>query len=360
MACRAVSSGSKKRDLALRPEAADRGEFHIVTSLSRRVVVTTVPFADADDTPRRLLSEAGVELVVNPLGRRLKAEEVAGVIAGFPAVIAGTETIARAAMDANPGLKAICRVGIGLDSVDLLAARERGIAVSYTPDGPSPAVGELTVGLIIDLLRGVSAADRGLRQGKWSRIAGARISESTIGVIGVGRIGGRVIRHLLGGFSGVRILANDLAPDPAIGGIEWVGKDRLYRESDIITLHVPLTADTRDLIGAKELALMKRSAGLINTARGGIVNERDLAEALRSGTIRTAAVDVFLDEPYAGELVQLPNVVLTCHMGSMTADCRARMEIEATLEAIRVLDGQPLLSPVPEAEYANALLLRRA
>jgi D-3-phosphoglycerate dehydrogenase len=320
----------------------------------RRVMVTTVPFGVGDTRPLAALKSAGVELVTNPIGRRLKATEVAEVIAGFPVVIAGTEPIMADALASCPGLKGICRVGIGLDSVDLLAARKLGIAVSYTPDGPSPAVAELTVGLIIDLLRGVGMADRAMRGGGWERTAGARIATSCIGVVGVGRIGRRVIRHLQGGFAGVRILANDLVPDPTLDAVEWVDKDTLYREADVVTLHVPLGAATRDMLGGQELAMMKRTAALVNTARGGIVSEQALLQALRSGTIRAAALDVFTEEPYRGELAQLPNILLTSHMGSMTADCRARMEIEATHEAIRILDGEPLRSPVPEEEYRLA------
>ena len=330
-----------------------------MNTLPRRAIVTTVPFGAVDPTPLDLLKSAGIDLVMNPIGRRLKATEVAEVVAGFPVVIAGTETINAQAMAGCRGLKAICRVGIGIDSVDLLATRRLGISVSYTPDGPSPAVAELTVALILDLLRGVGVADRAVRGGEWNRISGARIATSCIGVVGVGRIGRRVIRHLQGGFAGVRILANDLVADPTLDAVEWVDKDRLYRESDVVTLHVPLTSATHDMIGVRELAMMKPSAVLVNTARGGIVNEGALLEALRAGTIRSAALDVFAEEPYRGELARLPNVVLTCHMGSMTADCRARMEIEATREAIRIIDGEPLRSPVPDEEYHIAERLSR-
>jgi D-3-phosphoglycerate dehydrogenase / 2-oxoglutarate reductase len=331
----------------------------VTKTIPSRAIVTTVPFGTIDALPLRRLAEEGVELVINPLNRKLKESEVADVIRGFPVVIAGTESITAATMESCPGLKAICRVGIGLDSVDLLAARRLGIAVSYTPDGPSPAAAELAMGLILDLLRGIGPADRGLRQGKWTRTTGARIATSTIGVIGCGRIGGRVIRHLVGGFPGVRVLAHDLDSSvvPDLPGVEAVSLERVLAESDVVTLHVPLTAATRNLIADAELAAMKPSAALVNTARGGIVDEAALARALRSGVLRAAAVDVFIDEPYVGELTQLDNVVLTCHMGSMTADCRARMEIEATEEAIRFLKGQPFLSPVPEDEYTNAELM---
>jgi D-3-phosphoglycerate dehydrogenase len=330
-----------------------------MTSNRRRVMVTTVPFGAVDPQPLELLAAAGIDLVVNPKNRRLRAEEVGEVIAGFSVIIAGTETITADAMAACPDLKAICRVGIGLDGIDLLAARRLGIAISYTPDAPSPAVAELAVGFIIDLLRGIGLADRGLRQGQWTRIAGTRIATSTVGVIGVGRIGSRVIRHLQGGFPGVRILAHDLAADRALAGVEWVDKETLYRQADVVTLHVPLTAATWGLIGECELAIMKPNAVVVNTARGGIVDEDALGRALQRGTIRAAALDVFADEPYAGPLSQLPNVLLTCHMGSMTADCRARMEIEATQEAIRFLSGQPFRSPVPAEEYDNAERLAR-
>jgi D-3-phosphoglycerate dehydrogenase len=331
-----------------------------MSGLARRVMVTTVPFGAGDPTPLEVMKSAGVELATNPIGRRLKATEVAEVVAGFPVVIAGTEPITADAMAACRSLKGICRVGIGLDSVDLVAARRLGIAVSYTPDGPSPAVAELAIGLIIDLLRGVGVADRSMRGGGWERPAGARIATSCIGVVGVGRIGRRVIRHLQGGFAGVRILANDLVPDPTLDAVEWVDKDTLFREADVVTLHVPLSAATRDMIGGQELAMMKRSAALVNTARGGIVNESALLQALRGGTIRAAALDVFTEEPYRGELAQLPNILVTSHMGAMTADCRARMEIEAAREAIRILDGEPLRSPVPEEEYRIAERLSRS
>jgi D-3-phosphoglycerate dehydrogenase / 2-oxoglutarate reductase len=331
-----------------------------VTAFPQRVIVTTVPFGAVDRTPIDLLADAGIDLAVNPLSRRLKVDEVSGVIGDFPVVIAGTEPITDGVMAACPNLKAICRVGIGLDSVDLLAARRRGIQVSYTPDGPSAAVAELAVGLVIDLLRGVNAADRRVRAGQWTRHTGVRVAKSVVGIVGVGRIGRRMIRHLQGGFPGVRILANDLTPDKSLAGVEWVDKGTLLAQADAVSLHVPLTAETLDFVSAREFALMKPSAVLVNTARGAIVNETDLVAALTNGTIRAAAIDVFREEPYHGPLCALPNVLLTCHMGSMTVDCRGRMEIEATRDAIRFLQGQPFASAVPPEEFAIAEYLSRS
>lgn len=326
-------------------------------SVPRRVIVTTVPFGVIDPQPLEMLRAADIECVINPLGRKLKTSEVADVIRGFPVVIAGTEDISAQTMADCPDLKAICRVGVGLDSVDLPMARHLGISVAYTPDGPAPAVAELAVGQMLALARGAMAVDRGLRRGEWNRFTGRRLGCSTVGVIGVGRIGKRVVRHLLGGFPGVRVLAHDIAADDearAIPGVEWVGREELLARSDFVSLHVPLSPATRGLIGARELTVMKASSVLVNTARGGIVDEDALAAALASGTIGGAAVDVFEQEPYAGPLTGLDSALLTCHMGSMTADCRLTMEVEATAEAIRFLNGQPFQTPVPEAEYALA------
>jgi D-3-phosphoglycerate dehydrogenase len=323
------------------------------------VFVSTAPFGESDPRPLEMLRATGVEFRTNPLGHRLSNDELCDLIGDASVLIAGTEPINEKVFFRAPQLRLIVRVGIGLDSVDLAAARSRGIEVAYTPDAPGLAVAELTVGLMLDLLRGISGADRALRTGKWKRHTGSRIATSCVGVVGVGRIGTKVIRHLTSAFPGVRILANDIQ---AVAGFEdmpevrWVEKDELLRESDIVTLHLPFTPATRNLLSQDTLALMRKGSFLINTSRGGLVNENDLAAALRSGTIAGAALDVFEHEPYSGPLLDAERCVLTCHMGSMTHDCRARMEIEATEDACRFLRGETLLRPVPEMEYENQIL----
>lgn len=322
--------------------------------MTGRVLVTTVPFGDPDRRPVEMLNAAGIPFDVQAFERRVTEAELVAMIAPYEVLIAGTEMISARVLDAAPMLRLIARVGIGLDGVDLLATRSRGITVTYTPDAPSPAVAEFTLGLILDLSRHQTTADRNLRAGTWKRSMGRRLDGATIGVVGVGRIGSRVIRILRGAFPGARILANDLSPDDAFGranDVMWVEKDELYATSDIVTVHVPLTTRTRHMIGARELGLMRPGSALVNAARGGVVEETALADALRSGALSGAAVDVFEREPYSGELATLPNCLVTCHMGSMTADCRARMEVEATAEALRMLRGEPVAIPVPEAEY---------
>ena len=319
-----------------------------------KVLVTTVPFAEHDHLPLDLLESAGVEYCINPLKRKLTEQELIELIGETDVLIAGTEPITAAVMDAAPQLRLISRVGTGLDSVDLAAARERGVAVSYTPDAPAPAVAELTVGLTLSLLRGVQRSNVGMHRGEWHRFMGRRISEATIGVVGVGRVGERVLHHLVG-LGAQQLLANDLEPKPdLIQGkqIEWVEKEVLYRQADVISLHVPLTRATQNLIRAEHFALMKPNALVINTSRGGVINESDLHAAISAGKLGGAAIDVFEQEPYTGPLSELDECLLTCHMGSMSQDCRSRMEIEATQEAIRYLQGRSTKSPVPEEEYA--------
>ena len=324
-----------------------------MADVPRRVLIISVPFGEHDLTALRRLRAAGLAYDTNPLGRHLSESELVALIPPFGALIAGTEPITAAVMDKAPHLKIIARVGIGLDSVDLPEARRRGIDVTYTPDAPAPAVAELALGLMLSLLRGIQLADRSMRTATWSRFMGRRLAGSTVGVIGVGRVGSRLIR-LMHGFSGVSVLANDIEPDRVFGqshGVSWVDKETLFRESDVVSVHVPLTPDTYRLVDHEALSTMKPTAFLINTARGGIVDEGALASAIREGQVAGAAIDVYESEPYTGELTSLENCLLTCHMGSMTDDCRLQMEQEAVDDVVRFFSGQPLARPVPSGEY---------
>jgi len=312
-------------------------------------LITTVPFGQLSREPFDLMEQAGLRYVVNPIGRRLTENELIRLIPDFDVLIAGTEPITARVIAAAPRLRFISRVGIGLDSVDLLAARARQIGVAYTPDAPSPAVAELTVGLMLSLLRGVHTANALAHVGDWRRVMGRRLGEITVGVVGVGRVGSRVIR--LAHAFGARILANDVAPREVDEPIEWTSKERIFREAEIVTLHVPLTPLTRHIVGAAELEMMRPTAFLVNTARGGIVDETALAAALRTQRIAGAGVDVFCHDPYTGELAGLDNCLITCHMGSMSEDCRFQMECEAVGNAVRFVRGQPVSQLVPESEY---------
>jgi len=318
-----------------------------------KVLITTVPFGEMNRFPLEQLEAAGVEYLINPLNKKLTESELVEMVSDFDVIIAGTELITKKVIDAATNLKMISRVGIGLDSVDLLEAKKRGIIVSYTPDAPAPAVAELTIGLMLTLLRSVQLSNMEMHIGKWHRFFGRRLSEVVIGVIGIGRIGARVLQHLQG-FDSPKILVNDINPDSNLNkkfNIEWADKETIYKQSDIITIHTPLTAQTKNMIRKDQLLSMKNDAIIINTARGGIINEQDLYEVMQAGHLSGAAIDVFDFEPYDGKLREIQRCILTAHMGSMSVDCRTRMEIEATEETVRFLTNQLLEGVVPEEEY---------
>jgi D-3-phosphoglycerate dehydrogenase len=317
------------------------------------VLITTVPFAQNNRLPVEMLESAGIEYVINPIGRKLKEDELADMVGDFDVLVAGTEPITEKVFARAPKLKLVSRVGIGLDSVDLLAAEKRGIQVCYTPDAPAPAVAELTIGLMFSLLRSIHISNHQLHSGHWQRIFGRRITEITVGVIGTGRIGTRVLRRI-SAFGNPRVLVNDITPNHKLVPelkLEWVGKEEIYRNADLISLHLPLTAQTKNMIRKEHLRLMKPDALIINTSRGGIINEQDLADVMNAGHLAGAAIDVFEHEPYTGPLASIERCLLTAHMGSMSVDCRTRMEIEATEEAVRYITGQDLKSIVPRTEY---------
>jgi D-3-phosphoglycerate dehydrogenase len=318
-----------------------------------KALITTVPFVDKNRLPLELLENAGIEYLINPLNRKLTEDQLADMVTDFDVIIAGTEPITDKVMARASKLKFISRVGVGLDNLDLIAAQRRGIKVSYTPEAPAPAVAELTLGIMLMLLRSVHVSNSQMHRGEWQRIFGKRLAEVTIGIIGVGRIGTRVLRRTKG-FGTPQILVNDIMPDYELNRefkLEWVTKEQVYKEADIISLHLPLTQLTKNMIRREHLLSMKPDAIIINTSRGGIINEQDLYDVMKAGHLSGAAIDVFEQEPYAGNLAQIDRCLLTAHMGSMSVDCRTRMEIEATEEVVRFLTGSALEGEVPQVEY---------
>ena len=318
-----------------------------------KALITTVPFGAIDPTPIKIMEQAGLDFMINPHNTRLTEEQLLDLVPNFDILIAGTEQITKSVINNAPNLRLISRVGIGLDSVDLETCRAKGVAVSYTPDAPSPAVAEMTIGLMVSVLRNFHVANLGLHRGDWQRHYGKRLEDLTVGLLGLGRIGSQVARHLKS-FKPKRILVNRLqhqVPDDLVDTVQLVDFSTLIAESDLVSLHLPLTQSTKGLISADALSSMKEGAVIINTSRGGIVDEDALASALQVGNIAGAAVDVFENEPYQGPLTDIENCHLTCHMGSMSFDCRTRMEIEATQEAVRFFKEQPLMSCVPESEF---------
>ena len=323
-----------------------------------KVFVSTFPFGLVDDSPLQLLKGSGHDVQYNPLQRKLTPNEISELAHDCDAIIAGTENLTPL-IQKNPNLKMISRVGIGLDSVPLMECKKKNIVVAYTPDAVTMAVAELTVGLIIAVTRKVGFADTQLRAGGWTRPQGKRIGESVIGLVGFGRVGSNVAR-LISEFHPKEILVNDLRNKQDVVHslsqrygltIRTVEKEEIFQRSDIVSLHVPLSPKTKDLINEDVLGLFKKDCFLVNTSRGGVVNEADLLSSLKKEMIGGAAVDVFEEEPYHGALLEMDNILLTQHMGSCSYDCRAQMERQATEEVLRFLKGEPLLAEVPSEEY---------
>lgn len=312
--------------------------------MTRRVFASTHPFGHLDPTPRELVVAAGGALSLNPYGRKLSPAELAELLPGNEVVIASTERYTPELLDAVPGLRLIARTGVGLDGIDLELCRARGVQVSWTPDGPSDSVAELTVGLIVSLLRQVLPADRAIRAGGWQRRTGWLLKERAVGLLGLGRCGSRVAK-LLAPF-GCRVLGCDT--DPAARaraaelGVEIVGLDALLGGSEVLSLHVPLTPETRGLIDEARLGALRAGSYLINTARGELVDEAALLAALEADQLAGAALDVYGEEPYAGPLAAREDVILTAHMGSCSDAGRRAMELGAARAVAAYLRGQPI------------------
>lgn len=316
-----------------------------------KVFVSTHPFGSTSKEPMKLLKSNDFEVRLNPLEHKMTSSELAMEIKDSEILIAGTEKITEEVFQNAPKLKLISRVGIGLDGVDFELCKKYGVRVAYTPDAPTMAVAELCVAMILDLARQITITDKNIRLGVWKRHMGTLLYGKTIGIFGMGRIGKSLV-HLLSSFN-VKFLVHDINPDIAFGrlyNVNFVSKEEVLKNSDVISVNIPLKKDTLDYITSKELSLMEPQAIVINTARGGIINENDLYVALKNKQIAGAAVDVFEEEPYKGILCELDNCLLTCHMGASTIDSRTDMEIQAVEEAIRFKNNQTLKNEV----FANA------
>jgi len=315
-----------------------------------KIFCSTHPFGSVNTKPLEILKQNNIDIELNPYGRKIIPEELKIHLSDKSGLIAGTEKLNKEVLDCAPDLRIIARVGIGIDDIDFEETNRRGILVTYTPEAVSQAVAELTIGNMLNLARSIPQIHIGMKSGKWSRIIGFEIFNKKIGIIGFGRVGKRVAK-MLQGFS-CKILVNDISPDEEMGSmyhVQFCSKEEIFQNADIITLHVPKTTLTINLIDGKVLSSMKKSAFLINTSRGGIVNEEDLYYALKMGEIAGAAVDVYEIEPYvAGRLHELDNILLTCHSGSCSKEARYLMELGAAEEIVRFNNSQPLLFPVPE------------
>jgi len=283
------------------------------------------------------------EVPLTPAELQLKMADKDAVIVLLP------DRIDRAAVDAAPHLKVVANVAVGYDNLDVAYARGRGIVCTNTPDVLTEAVADFTWALILDVTRRLSEGDRLVRAGRWTGwtfefMLGSSLQGKQIGIVGAGRIG-RAVATRAGAF-GMRVAVTSRR-NPGWTDAEFMPFDRLLSTSDIVSLHVPLTPETRHLIDQASLARMKRTAYLINTTRGPVINESALAWALREHLIAGAALDVFEREPEVHqELLELENLVLSPHLGSASRETRTAMGELAVSNVLAVLAGQPPLTPI--------------
>lgn len=277
--------------------------------------------------------------------RELDLKGLLEAIPGYQALIVRSRTkVTKEVLTRGTQLKVVARAGVGVDNIDVEAATARRIVVVNAPTASTVSVAELAIGHMISLLRHLPEADRSVKAGKWekSKLEGRELFGKQLGLVGSGRIGAEVARRAQA--FGMRVIAYDpyLSPPTAQGlGIRLVDKGTVFREADVLSIHAALTEETRGLIGAAELATMKRDAILVNCARGEIVDETALLDALRSGTIAGAALDVFSKEPPVGSpLLTAPNIVLTPHVGASTVEGQARAGGIVAEQVLKVLEGQ--------------------
>jgi glyoxylate reductase len=321
----------------------------------KRLLVTQRLF---DDTVPRAFEGSGIRVDVRDADEPLPTAELAGLLAGYDGVVSLlTDRLDATVLEANPHLEVVANVAVGYDNIDVATAARLGIVVTNTPDVLTETTADLALALMLAVARRLPEADAFARSGAWTswqlRPAqiGLDLHGKTLGLFGMGRIGRAVARRAVHGF-GMRLRYTSRSPLPAEDeqslGATRVPLDELLRSADVVSLHAPLTQQTRHVIGAEQLAAMRPTAILVNTARGPLVDEKALADALAQGRLWGAGLDVFEREPrIESGLLALPErVVLAPHVGSATTETRMRMAEMAVSDARAVLEGRPPAHPV--------------
>jgi len=308
-----------------------------------RVLVSPTSYGKNDARLKTELEAQVGEVVYNPTGKPLTSAEVAQLLPGVDGYIAGLDAIDSRALQAADRLKVIARYGVGVDSVDLEAARKKGIVVTNTPGANSVSVAELALGLMLALARQIPEAVEAVHQGKWPRYSGVSLEGKMIGILGLGAIGKQLARRL-GGFD-CKTMAFDPFADTVFAkehSIILASLEAVTEQSDFISLHLPLLAETRGIVNDAFLSRMKKGSFLINTSRGEVVDEGALLKALQSGHLKGAGLDAFtVEPPEAGNpLLALPQVIATPHLGAQTDGATSNMGWLAMKDCLAVLKGE--------------------
>ena len=300
-----------------------------------RVAIGPSSFAANEKKPLEILDKAGVEVIANPFGRRLTEAEIMTHLLDIDGLIAGLESLNRRVLTSFPRLRAIARVGIGLDNVDLEAAKEINIKVSNTPDEPAQAVAEMTMAALLALCRGLVTANTAMHARRWQKAIGTGLIGTRILLIGYGRIGRRV-GELLRNFGAELLVTDPFLSDRRLSvGERLVTLDEGLSEASIVSLHA---SGKEVILGGNEFGKMQDGVIILNAARGELVDENALIKALENGKVRCAWLDVFRQEPYTGRLCDFEQVLLTPHISTYTRQCRLNMEMAAVKNLLRDLE----------------------
>ena len=307
-----------------------------------RLLVTPTSYGKNDARLKTDLEAQVGEVIYNPTGKPLTSAQVAELLPGIDGYIAGLDGIDANALKAGDRLKVIARYGVGVDSVDLVAARQRGIIVTNTPGANSVSVAELALGLMLALARQIPEAVEAVHQGKWPRYAGLSLEGKTVGILGLGAIGKQLARRLAG--FDCRLLAHDPFGDPVVAKelhVQLTGLEEVLAQADFLSLHLPLLPETRSLVNGAFLGKMKKGSFLINTSRGSVVEEAALVDALESKRIAGSGLDVFEFEPKVHSALRaMPHVVMTPHIGTATGETRMAMAMLTADNLLAALAGE--------------------
>lgn len=316
--------------------------------MSKKVLITSRSFGKIGDSARNILRSAGIEITNISVG--FDQAEFERIIPEFDALIIGAHDFSEADMERCPKLKIICKHGVGLDNIHLNKAKELGIAVCNAPGTNSNAVADLALGLMLSVSRKISHSAGLVRQGVWKSHIGEDVCGKTLGLLGFGAIAKGVARRARG--FGMKILAYDpfvaQLPEEFAGWVELVSKEDVISACDFLSVHIPLTPETKNSISAAELAQMKQGAYVINTARGGIVDEAALYDALVSGHLNGAAMDVVESEPMTADhpLLSLDNVVVTPHIGMYSKEAINAVSLICAENVVACLSGGQMINRV--------------
>ena len=305
----------------------------------QKIYIATSSFAEFSVRPFHILRENKYDVVLNEKGRKLTIDDMKQLDGSIVGVIAGTEEYSDIVLDNFPSLKVISRLGVGTDNISISAINKRGIKLYTTKTSPAPAVAELALGGILCLLRNIISSDNDLRKNVWKKRMGSLFQEKTLGVIGLGEIGKTLVKKIQG--FGLRVIAFDKFHDDTFSkkyNVEYYSLDYVMENSDIISVHLNLTNETKNIISGDLLGLMKSGAIFVNTSRGEVVDELELYKILKEERILGAVIDVFNKEPYSGPLIKLNNTVLTPHISSYAKEVRVKMELEACENIVKGLN----------------------